>query len=130
MCITGARRGTESFFPLVLLFSRFFASLMAAFVLRGLKELGEPTRKSLITDLAPETCKAGLVGLYDLIRDVGVSLAAFGGAFVCLLSPETNRVTAFVSGIIGAAGFAVYGRDIPLPVSNKEVHNDTSQPTP
>jgi MFS family permease len=110
--------GFFTLFPLVLLFSRSFEWLIAAFVLRGLKEFGEPTRKSLIMDLAPETCKAGMFGLYYLIRDVVVSLAAFGGAILWQISPETNLVTAFAFGIIGTAGFAVYGRDIPLPSSN------------
>ena len=118
--------GFFTLFPLVLLFSRSFEWLMAAFVLRGLKEFGEPTRKSLIMDLAPETCQAGMFGLYYLIRDVVVSLAAFGGAMLWQISPETNLVTAFVFGIIGTAGFAVYGRDIPLP-AYKEINHDTSQ---
>ena len=118
--------GFFTLFPLVLLFSRSFEWLMAAFVLRGLKEFGEPTRKSLIMDLAPETCQAGMFGLYYLIRDVVVSLAAFGGAMLWQISPETNLVTAFVFGIIGTAGFALYGRDIPLP-AYKEINHDTSQ---
>jgi len=115
-----------TFFPLVLLFSRSFEWLVAAFILRGLKEFGEPTRKSLIMDLAPDDCRAGMFGLYYLIRDVIVSLAAFGGAILWQLSPETNLLTAFVFGIIGTAGFAVFGRDVPLPVS-KETTHDTSQ---
>ncbi|HUU97997.1 MAG TPA: MFS transporter, partial [Phycisphaerae bacterium] len=67
-------------FPLMLLFSRSFEMLLAAFVLRGLKEFGEPTRKALIMDLAPEDQKAGMFGVYYLVRDVIVSIAAFGGA--------------------------------------------------
>jgi len=55
-----------------------------------------------------------------------VSLAAFGGAILWQISPETNLLTAFVFGIIGTAGFAVFGRDVPLPVS-KETTHDTSQ---
>jgi MFS family permease len=101
-------------FPLVLLYSHSFKWLVLAFILRGLKEFGEPTRKALIMDLSPDHCKAGMFGLYYLIRDVFVSFAAFGGAFLWLISPETNLITAFVCGIIGTAGFAVFGRDIPL----------------
>ena len=41
-------------------------------MLRGLKEFGEPTRKALIMDLAPEDRKAAMFGLYYLIRDVVV----------------------------------------------------------
>ncbi|HAA04614.1 MAG TPA: MFS transporter [Syntrophobacteraceae bacterium] len=102
-------------FPLLLLHSYSFGWLVAAFILRGLKEFGEPTRKSLIMDLAPDNCKAGMFGLYYLIRDVFVSAAALGGAFLWQISPRANFVTAFVFGIIGTLGFAFFGRDIPIP---------------
>jgi MFS family permease len=98
-------------FPLALLYSRSFGWLVAAFVLRGLKEFGEPTRKALIMDLAPDHCKAGMFGLYYLIRDVFVSLAAFGGAFLWQASPRANLITAFAFGAVGTLGFAVFGRD-------------------
>jgi hypothetical protein len=111
-------------FPLVLLYSRTFEWLIAAFILRGLKEFGEPTRKSLIMDLSPDNCKAGMFGLYYLIRDVFVAVAALGGAFLWQISPQTNLVTAFVFGIIGTLGFAVFGRDIPMPVNSKESPKD------
>jgi MFS family permease len=103
-------------FPLMLMFSRNFQWLIAAFVLRGLKEFGEPTRKALIMDLAPDYCKAGMFGLYYLIRDTVVSLAALGGAFLWQISPQTNLMAAFVCGVIGTIGFAVFGRDIPTPM--------------
>ena len=103
-----------TFFPLVLLYSRSFEWLTAAFILRGLKEFGEPTRKALIMDLSPDSCKAGMFGLYYLIRDIFVAGAALGGAFLWQISPQTNLVTAFVFGIIGTAGFALFGRDMPV----------------
>ncbi|MDD5206744.1 MAG: MFS transporter [Desulfobacterales bacterium] len=98
-------------FPLVLLYSRSLEWLVAAFILRGLKEFGEPTRKSLIMDLSPDSCKAGMFGLYYLIRDVVVSFAALGGAFLWQISPETNLMTAFVFGIIATVWFVVFGKD-------------------
>ena len=101
-----------TFFPLVLLFCQSFLWLIPAFVLRGLKEFGEPTRKALILDLAPESCKAGMYGLYYFIRDVCVSVAAFGGAFLWLVSPTTNFIVAFVFGMLGTIGFACYGTDV------------------
>jgi len=104
--------GFFTLFPLVLMYCRSFEWLVLAFILRGLKEFGEPTRKSLIMDLAPDSCKAGMFGLYYLIRDVIVSVAAFGGALLWQISPETNFVTAFVFGVIGTLGFAIYGKDI------------------
>ncbi|MFY9705970.1 MAG: MFS transporter [Desulfobacterales bacterium] len=103
-----------TFFPLALLYSRSFDWLIAAFILRGLKEFGEPTRKALIMDLSPDSCKAGMFGLYYLIRDVFVAAAAMGGAFLWQISPQTNLVTAFVFGIIGTIGFALFGRDMPV----------------
>jgi len=99
-------------FPLTLLFCQTFELLVLAFILRGLKEFGEPTRKALIMDLAPENCKAGMFGLYYLLRDVVVSVAAFGGAFLWVISPITNFLVAFSFGIIGTIGFAVLGTDL------------------
>lgn len=106
-------------FPLVLLYSRNFEWLVLAFILRGLKEFGEPTRKSLIMDLSPDHCKAGMFGLYYLIRDVFVSLAAFGGSFLWQISPQTNLITAFIFGIVGTIGFAIFGTDVPLIISGE-----------
>jgi len=61
---------------------------------RGLKEFGEPTRKALIMDLAPEDREAAMFGLYYLLRDVVVSAAAFG------------------FGVLGTVWFAIKGRDL------------------
>ncbi len=110
-------------FPLVLLFSRSFEMLVLAFILRGLKEFGEPTRKALIMDLAPDECRAGMFGLYYLIRDVIVAFAAVGGAFLWQISPEANLITAFVFGILGTLGFMLYGRDVQAPPVRKEASN-------
>jgi MFS family permease len=101
-----------TFFPLLLLYSQSFIWLVLAFILRGLKEFGEPTRKALIMDLAPENRKAGMFGLYYLLRDVVVSLAAFGGAFLWLISPATNFLVAFLFGVAGTVGFALWGQDL------------------
>ena len=100
-----------TFFPLLLLFCQSFCWLAVAFILRGLKEFGEPTRKALIMDLAPEDCKAAMFGLYYLMRDVVVSLAAFGGAFLWLIGPSANFLAAFSFGIAGTLSFALWGRD-------------------
>lgn len=99
-------------FPLVLLFCQSLTWLVLAFILRGLKEFGEPTRKALIMDLAPEDRKAAMFGLYYLLRDVVVSVAAFGGAFLWQIGPATNFLTAFSCGVAGTVGFAVWGTDL------------------
>lgn len=99
-------------FPLVLFFARSFPLLIVAFILRGMKEFGEPTRKALIMDLAPEDKKAGMFGYYYLARDVIVSLAAFGGALLWDIAPAVNFLTAFGFGVLGTLYFLVFGRDL------------------
>jgi MFS family permease len=99
-------------FPVTLLFCQSLSPLVPAFVLRGLKEFGEPTRKALIMDLAPEDKKAAMFGLYYLVRDVIVSLAAFGGAVLWSVSPRLNLLTAFWFGVAGTIWFAWRGRDL------------------
>jgi len=99
-------------FPLALLFCQSFALLIPVFVLRGLKEFGEPTRKALIMDLAPEERKAAVFGLYYMLRDMVVAIAAFGGAFLWMINPAVNFLTAFVFGVIGTVGYALWGKDI------------------
>ncbi len=98
-------------FPLALLFCRSFAALVPAFILRGLKEFGEPTRKAMILDLAPADARAGTFGLYYLIRDVIVTAAAFGGALLWEVSPATNFLAAGACGALGTAWFALFGRN-------------------
>jgi MFS family permease len=125
-------------FPLVLLVAQSFWVMVIAFVIRGLKEFGEPTRKALIMDLAPEGRKAATFGVYYLIRDIIVSVAAFGGAllwdsstarfiidaigighsllpiFNAITSPATNFLVAFGFGLIGTLYFALFGQDLGL----------------
>ena len=92
-------------FPIVLLFSKTFPTLIFAFIIRGLKEFGEPTRKALIMDLAPEDSKAWTFGTYYFIRDVIVSVAAFAGAFLWKVSPALNFLIAAGFGLIGTLYF-------------------------
>jgi len=113
--------GFFTLFPLVLVFSKTFAALAVAFVIRGLKEFGEPTRKALIMDLAPEDAKAATFGTYYLVRDVIVSLAAFSSAFLWNISPQTNFLVAFGFGVAGTVLFAVFGRDVHRPAAGGQV---------
>jgi hypothetical protein len=63
-------------------------------------------------DLAPEGRKAGLFGLYYLIRDTIVSLAAFGGALLWRHSPFINLMVAAAFGALGTVWFVLRGRDL------------------
>ena len=98
-------------FPLALLFCHSFWALAGAFVLRGLKEFGEPTRKALIMDLAPEDRKAAAFGTYYLCRDVVVSFGAFAGAFLWQRGPAANFLAATACGAAGTLWFACFGRN-------------------
>lgn len=102
-------------FPIALFFAHSFWPLVLAFVIRGLKEFGEPTRKALILDLAPAGAKAASFGLYYLVRDLVVSVAAFGGAWLWTISPATNLFAAAAFGLAGTTWFAIRGRDLPAP---------------
>ena len=101
-------------FPLVLLFSKTFPTLIFAFIIRGLKEFGEPTRKALIMDLAPEDSKAWTFGTYYFIRDVIVSVAAFAGAFLWKVSPALNFLVAAGFGILGTLYFILKVHSTPV----------------
>ncbi len=90
-------------------FSRSFPLLVFAFIIRGLKEFGEPTRKALILDLAPENAKASTFGTYYLIRDLIVSLAAFSSAILWNIDPMVNFFIASLFGCIGTIYFIRYG---------------------
>ena len=67
---------------------------------------------SLILDLSPEDRQAAMFGLYYLMRDVVVSVAAFGGALLWMISPVVNFWTASLFGLAGTVWFALKGRDV------------------
>jgi MFS family permease len=101
-------------FPLSLLFAKNFAWLALAFVVRGLKEFGEPSRKaSIIGEAAPEL-RARTYGAYYLIRDCAVTPGSFLGAWLWHVGPRSNFVGASVFGAAGALWFwwFIYRRPI------------------
>jgi MFS family permease len=97
-------------FPVALYFSKGTAALTAAFILRGLKEFGEPTRKALIVDLSAAGLEGRTVGTYYLTRDLIVSIAAFMGGVLWKIGPAWNLGAAFACGVIGTLYFALFGR--------------------
>ena len=94
-------------FPLALLASHSYAALTAAFVLRGLKEIGEPTRKSLILDLCPPEARATVFGGYYAVRDSLAAVAAALGAAIWRFSPAATLWTAAGFGLVGVVWYAV-----------------------
>jgi MFS family permease len=92
-------------FPLTLLFAHSFAWLAVAFVVRGLKEFGEPARKALIIAQAAPELRARTYGAYYLIRDCIVTLGSFLGAWLWGISPQANFIGAALLGAAGALWF-------------------------
>lgn len=100
-----------SVFPVLLYFSGSFALLIIAFVIRGLKEFGEPTRKALILELSAKGAEARSFGLYYFIRDGIVAFAGFLGGVLWMQSPELNLFVAGLFGVLGTLYFSFFGRE-------------------
>jgi MFS family permease len=93
-------------FPLAIVLASNFAMLMLAFVVGGLREIGEPSRKAMIVDFAREDVRARSVGLYYLIRSLSITPAAAIGGLLWKLTPEVPFVTAALIGMLGTIVFA------------------------
>lgn len=96
-------------FPLVLALTPDPAWLFVAYVVYGLREIGEPARKALITSLMPEAVRARGVGLYWGIRSFAICTASLVGAFLWgCLGPLSLLYTAFALGCVGAVIFYLF----------------------
>jgi len=94
-------------FPVAIVLSSGFGSLVVAFIIGGLREIGEPSRKAMIVDFAEPHLRARTVGLYYLIRSLSISPAAAIGGLLWRLAPETPFYLAGIVGIVGTFVFAV-----------------------
>lgn len=93
-------------FPFAVILAKSYAGLVLAFIIGGLREIGEPSRKAMIVDFAQEGVRARSVGLYYLIRSLSITPAGVAGGFLWKLSPQAPFVTAAVIGLIGTIVFA------------------------
>jgi len=99
-------------FPLVLSVVPDGPWLYAAFAVYGLREIGEPARKALITSLVPEEVRARGVGLYWGLRTFAICWASLAGAGIWWLAgPQALLQTAFVFGCAGAATYYLLCRN-------------------
>ncbi len=96
-------------FPISLLVARSFPALVVAFVIRGLKEFGDPSRKALIIGYSDSDRRGQVIGAYYLVRDLIVSAGAIVGAYLWKLGPGLNFVGAAA---LGVAGTVFYVRTI------------------
>lgn len=97
--------GFFTLFPVVLLFTHDFWWLALAFVVRGLKEFGEPARKALIIGEARPELRARTYGAYYLIRDCTVTSGSLIGAWLWSIGPRANFIGAAVCGALGTLWF-------------------------
>ena len=94
-------------FPLAVMFAWNFTLLVIAFVIGGLREIGEPSRKAMIVDSAREDLRARSVGLYYLIRSLSITPAAAIGGLLWKISPQVPFVVAGIIGLIGTIVFTL-----------------------
>jgi MFS family permease len=93
-------------FPIAIIFASNFALTVLAFVIGGLREIGEPARKAMIVDFANEGVRARSVGLYYLIRSVSITPAAAVGGLLWSIAPEVPFIAAGIIGVLGTIVFA------------------------
>lgn len=104
-------------FPLSLTLVPDGYGLVVAFVVYGLREIGEPARKALITSLLPRAVRAEGVGLYWGLRSVAICWASLVGAVVWYaFGPDALLYAAFALGCLGALVFYVLVRE-PTPAA-------------
>jgi MFS family permease len=93
-------------FPLAIIAASSFVSIVLAFIIGGLREIGEPARKAMIVDLVQDNVRARSVGLYYLIRSLSITPAAAIGGLLWSISPQAPFVVAGIIGLIGTVVFA------------------------
>jgi MFS family permease len=94
-------------FPVAVVMSTGFYTLIIAFIIGGLREIGEPARKAMIVDFAEPHLRARSVGLYYLVRSLSITPAAFIGGMLWNFAPQTPFITAGTIGVIGTIVFAL-----------------------
>jgi MFS family permease len=94
-------------FPVAVIAASSFAWIALAFIIGGLREIGEPARKAMIVDFAQDNVRARSVGLYYLIRSLSITPAAAVGGLLWSISPEVPFIVAGVIGTIGTVVFAL-----------------------
>ena len=98
-------------YPLAIISAHNFTGLVIAFIIGGLREMGEPARKAMIVDFAKPQLRARTVGLYYLLRSLAITPAAFVGGLLWNLTPQTPFLIAGVFGIAGTLIFIATVRE-------------------
>ena len=98
-------------YPLAIIAAHDFTGLVIAFIIGGLREIGEPARKAMIVDFAKPQLRARSVGLYYLLRSLTITPAAAIGGLLWKVSPQTPFVMAGAFGVAGAFIFIATVRE-------------------
>ena len=98
-------------YPLAIISAHDFTGLVIAFIIGGLREIGEPARKAMILDFAEPQVRARSVGLYYLMRSLAITPAAAIGGLLWKITPQTPFVLAGAFGITGTFIFIATVRD-------------------
>ena len=98
-------------YPLAIISARDFTGLVIAFIIGGLREIGEPARKAMIVDFAAPQLRARTVGLYYLLRSLAITPAAALGGLLWSLTPQTPFLIAGAFGIAGTLIFIATVRE-------------------
>lgn len=96
-----------AFFPVAVILAHNFTALVFAFIVGGLREIGEPSRKAMIVGFAQQQLRARTVGLYYLVRSLSITPASLIGGLLWKVRPETPFVTAGIIGLLGTVLFAL-----------------------
>ena len=94
-------------FPLAVVAAGSLMGLFAAFIVGGLREIGEPARKALILDLVHSDLRARAVGLYYLLRSLAIAPAATVGGVLWQVSPTYPFLIAGAIGLVGVLLFTL-----------------------
>jgi MFS family permease len=97
-------------FPFAVGLATSHATLAFAFVLAGLRELGEPARKAMIVDAAPEEARAQTVGAYYLARSVLIIPAGILGGLLWARNVQSPFWLAAAIGMVGVIYFMIVFR--------------------
>jgi len=98
-------------YPLSIILVHNFAGLVIAFIIGGLREIGEPARKAMIVDFAQPQLRARSVGLYYLLRSLAITPAAAIGGLLWKVTPQTPFVMAGAFGVAGVFIFVATVRE-------------------
>jgi MFS family permease len=98
-------------YPLAIIAAHDFTGLVIAFIIGGLREIGEPARKAMILDFARPQVRARSVGLYYLMRTLAITPAAAIGGLLWKVTPQTPFVLAGAFGIAGTFIFIATVRE-------------------